>query len=113
MSMTRVSRRAFMTGIAGAVLAGCAGGRNTPSSDTTSSGIGSASGAVPTRPPSVQLPPIVDHVSIPPDLGPVQPTLFQGVRLWDGEVLRPDMDVLLDRGVISRVGQSLSKPGGR
>ncbi|NLG22945.1 MAG: amidohydrolase family protein [Actinomycetales bacterium] len=108
-----VSRRAFTLGALG-VLAACSPGQEGPGTTATTTsplGDGTAlSGPVPTF--SGELPPLVEQVTVPPDLPETAPTLFRGVRLFDGESITEEVDVILAGGLVTSVGTGLEEPEG-
>lgn len=108
-SQRRVSRRAFTLGAVG-VLAACS------STDDRSAGTSSGEGAeVSLGPPPTftgDLAPLIEQVTVPPDLPEAAPTMFRGVRLFDGERVTDGVDVILAGGLVTAVGSGLEEPDG-
>ncbi|WP_165700150.1 amidohydrolase family protein [Ornithinimicrobium ciconiae] len=105
-----VSRRAFALGAVG-VLAACSSTNNDPT--TTTSGPEAAGGGLGPVPEFTgKLAPLVEGVTVPPDLPVTAPTLFRGVRLFDGEEVTEAADVILQGGLVAAVGAGLDEPDG-
>lgn len=110
---TAVTRRAFTLG-AVAALAACSSGEEDPPASSTGTTDGDTSPATVAQPPEFTgaLNPLSDGVTVPPELPHTAPTLFRGVRVFDGEVVTEAVDVILQGGVVAAVGAGLEEPQG-
>lgn len=95
-----LSRRAFTLGAAAVVLAGCEATSGDLTSATTASGA--------TAPPPWTKPthtrPLRPAVELPTEFTRPQPILITGARVFDGETAYGPVDVLLEDGLISAIG---------
>lgn len=109
-SHRKVSRRAFALGAIG-VLAACSSTDNdNPTTTSSSDGAGATLGPAPEF--TGELKPLVEGVSVPPDLPETAPTLFRGVRLFDGDEVTEATDVILQAGLVAAIGAGLDEPDG-
>lgn len=107
-----VSRRAFTIGAIGLLggVSGCQSsgqGKGAPSGASGDAVTPSLS-PVPTH--SSDLRPLAEGVGVPPDLPETAPTIFRGVRLFDGEQVTEAADVLLAGGLVAAIGSALEAP---
>lgn len=107
-----VSRRAFALGSFGVLVACSSTDDHLTTTPTPPRGEDGAALSGPAPSFSGELSPLVDRVTVPPDLPGVPPTLFRGVRLFDGEEVTEDVDVLLADGLVTAVGPGLDEPEG-
>lgn len=104
-----VSRRVFVLGAAGA-LAACSSGGDEETAGAPGDRAEVSLGPAPTF--TGELKPLVDQVAVPTNLPDTAPTIFRGVRLFDGEAVTEASDVILHGGLIAAVGTGLDEPEG-
>lgn len=108
--VSRVSRRAFLVGAVG-VLASCSSeGEGDPGHAPPLDESAATNSPVPTF--AGELKPLVERVTVPPGLPEAAPTIFRGVRLFDGETVTDAADVILVGGLVAAVGTGLDQPQG-
>lgn len=100
----QLSRRSFGAGLLGVALAAC-------SSADPRDGVRLTSGPVPSWSPPAHPRPLRPEVVLPTQFSSPRPTLMTDVLIFDGEALTGPSDLLLQDGLISRVGDGPVPPG--
>lgn len=107
-----MSRRAFTLGAVGALGALTACSATDDDQTGTTGGDRAAPSLGPAPEFTGELRPLVEGVEVPPDLPETAPTIFRGVRLFDGEGVTEATDVILSGGLVSALGAGLEAPDG-
>lgn len=100
----QLSRRSFGAGLLGVALAGC-------SSPDPSDDLEVTSGPAPSWSPPAHPRPLRSEIVLPTQFRSPTPTLITDVLIFDGEALSGPTDLLLEGGLISRVGEGPAPAG--